>query len=56
MGALKHFQQALTHYDRLADRMNKCGHTMDVFACSLDQVGLAEMHPAVHYTGKLLPA
>ena len=50
-GKLKHFQPALKHYDGLADRMNKNGHSLDVFACSLDQVGIAEMHPAVHYTG-----
>ena len=50
-GSLKHFQQALKHYDSLADRMNENGHSLDVFACSLDQVGIAEMHPAVHYTG-----
>ena len=53
-GSLRHFQQALKHYDGLADRMNKSGHCLDVFACSLDQVGIAEMHPAVHYTGMLL--
>ena len=55
-GTLQHFQQALKHYDSLADRMNQCGHTLDVFACSLDQVGIAEMHPAVHYTGKCVTA
>lgn len=53
-GKLKHFEAALRHYDNLADRMNKCGHTLDMFACSLDQVGIAEMHPAVHYTGASL--
>ena len=50
-GLLKHFNQALKQYDNLADRMNKCGHTLDLFACSLDQVGIAELHPAIHYTG-----
>lgn len=51
-GHVKQFTKAVKHYDELADRLNKAGHSLSVFACSLDQVGLAEMHPAVHYTGK----
>lgn len=27
------------------------GHTLDVFACALDQVGLAEMRPTIERTG-----
>lgn len=51
-GSVKLFSKAVRHYDELANRLNKCGHSLSVFACALDQVGLAEMHPAVHYTGE----
>ena len=52
-GSVKQFMRSVKHYDGLADRMNRAGHSLHVFACSLDQVGLAEMHPAVHYTGAI---
>ena len=54
-GNIQRFAKSLSHYDSLADRLNRCSHSLDVFACSLDQVGLAEMHPAVHYTGEPFP-
>lgn len=35
----------------LATQLVNQGHTLDVFACALDQVGLAEMRPAIERTG-----
>ena len=40
-------------YKELAARMSAAGHTLDVFACALDQVGLLEMRPCVAHTGGL---
>lgn len=50
---VKLFKRSLTFYEGLATRLGLAGHCLDVFACSLDQVGLAEMHPAVASTGAL---
>ena len=52
---VKLFKRSLAFYEGLAGRLGAAGHCLDVFACSLDQVGLAEMHPAVASTGALLP-
>ena len=49
------FKQARAFYEGLADRLVASGHALDVFACSLDQVGLDEMRPAVASTGVRLP-
>ena len=35
-------------------RLATHAHTLDVFACSLDQVGLAEMKTAVDQTGGVM--
>jgi protein transport protein SEC23 len=35
--------KACTYYSGLADRLIASGHIFDFFACSLDQIGLAEM-------------
>lgn len=39
----KHVKKALRYYTELADRAVAAGHAVDIFACSLDQVGLYEM-------------
>lgn len=51
MGETRAFAKARLFYEGLAERLVASGHTLDVFACSLDQVGLAEMRPAVSGTG-----
>ncbi len=50
---VKQFKKACQWYESLGRRMAGSGHCLDVFACSLDQVGIAEMHDAVSITGLL---
>jgi len=45
------FAKAAKFYAGLGASMAAAGHALDVFACSLDQVGLAEMRPALERTG-----
>lgn len=51
-GEVKQFKKAWLWYEKLAQRMAGSGHCLDVFACSLDQVGIAEMHEAIAKTGQ----
>lgn len=53
-GNAKHLQAATQFYDELAQRCIKNLHTIDLFACALDQVGLLEMHSCVEKTGGLV--
>jgi len=48
------FKNAVKFYDSVATRAVTNGHTIDLFACSLDQVGLAEMKICVEKTGGYL--
>lgn len=50
-GDARLFAKARKHYEALGDRLTAAGAALDVFACSLDQVGLAEMRPAVSDSG-----
>ena len=52
-GDVKQFRKACQWYETLGQSMASSGHCLDVFACSLDQVGIAEMHDAVSVTGDL---
>ena len=54
-GEVKQFKKAWLYYENLAQRMAGSGHCLDVFACSLDQVGIAEMHEAIAKTGSEHP-
>lgn len=45
------YQNACAFYLDLAAKAAKACHIVDIFACCLDQVGLAEMHPVVTQTG-----
>jgi protein transport protein SEC23 len=45
------FAKAAKFYAGVGAAMVQAGHALDVFACSLDQVGLAEMKPAIERTG-----
>lgn len=45
------YRKAKKFYDGLASELVKSGHVVDIFACALDQVGLAEMKVVVERTG-----
>eukprot|EP00457_Paulinella_chromatophora_P001779 gb/GEZN01001781.1/.p1 GENE.gb/GEZN01001781.1/~~gb/GEZN01001781.1/.p1 ORF type:complete len:747 (+),score=118.53 gb/GEZN01001781.1/:81-2321(+) len=53
-GNVPHYKKAVEYYTRLAKQCAKNGHVTDIFACALDQVGLAEMKVCVEETGGLL--
>ena len=53
-GDVKQFRKACQWYETLGQRMAGSGHCLDVFACSLDQVGIAEMHDAISVTGEVV--
>ena len=50
----KHMKKAMKHYMALAQRSAVNGHTIDIFACALDQTGLHEMKYCVNSTGGLM--
>eukprot|EP00972_Heterocapsa_arctica_P106192 15644026-Heterocapsa_arctica.AAC.1 len=47
----KHLKKALKFYTSLVQRAVECGFAVDIFACSLDQVGLYEMKVVTDKTG-----
>ena len=49
----KHARKAKKFYDGLAQRATACGHAVDLFCCSIDQVGLFEMQDLCRRTGGL---
>lgn len=49
-----HYKKACAFYESIAMRAAKNGHVIDIFACALDQVGIAEMKVCVEKTGGLL--
>lgn len=53
-GSAKHYKAASKYFNQLGIRLATHAHTLDVFACSLDQVGLAEMKTAVDQTGGVM--
>ncbi|EFJ16499.1 hypothetical protein SELMODRAFT_155031 [Selaginella moellendorffii] len=52
--AVPYFHKAIKFYEGLASQLVNQGHVLDVFACSLDQVGLAEMKVAIERSGGLV--
>jgi len=48
-----HVKKATEFYTALANRAATNGHVIDIFACSLDQIGLLEMKPLIERTGGL---
>ncbi|KAJ0837017.1 putative protein transport protein Sec23 [Helianthus annuus] len=48
------FHKAVKLYEGLAKQLVHQGHVLDVFACALDQVGVAELKVAVEKTGGLV--
>ncbi|KAI8891323.1 protein transporter SEC23 [Backusella circina FSU 941] len=47
----KHYKKATKFYESLAKRASQNGHTIDIFAGCLDQIGLLEMRSMVNNTG-----
>ena len=48
------WRPALSFYENIATTLIAHAHTLDVFACALEQSGLAEMKPAIQGTGGLV--
>jgi protein transport protein SEC23 len=48
------FKKAQEHFAGLAERCVASSHVIDIFACSLDQIGLLEMKVCVERTGGLV--
>jgi len=48
---VSYMKKAQKFYDALADRVAKNGHSIDIWGCALDQVGLHEMKNCVVGTG-----
>ncbi|XP_060870570.1 protein transport protein Sec23A [Metopolophium dirhodum] len=46
-----YMKKATKHYDTLAVRAATNGHTIDIYACALDQTGLMEMKQCCNTTG-----
>ncbi|GAV71834.1 Gelsolin domain-containing protein/zf-Sec23_Sec24 domain-containing protein/Sec23_trunk domain-containing protein/Sec23_helical domain-containing protein/Sec23_BS domain-containing protein [Cephalotus follicularis] len=49
-----HYHKAVKFYEGLSKQLVHQGHVLDLFACALDQVGLAELKVAVERTGGLV--
>ena len=50
-GNAPHYTNAVKYYEGLAKRALENGHIVDLFACSLDQIGTAEMKILIEKTG-----
>ncbi|XP_057315029.1 protein transport protein Sec23A-like [Hydractinia symbiolongicarpus] len=46
-----YMKKATRYYETLAQRAANNGHTIDMFVCNLDQIGLQEMRSCVNNTG-----
>jgi len=49
-----HMKAAIAHYEQVSNRAVAANHVIDIFACSLDQIGVLEMKVCVEKTGGLL--
>ncbi|KAL5549635.1 hypothetical protein UlMin_004866 [Ulmus minor] len=49
-----HFHKAVKFYEGISKQLVHQGHVLDLFACALDQVGIAELKVAVEKTGGLV--
>ena len=47
----RYYKKACKHYEALANRAAENGHTVDIYACALDQTGLSEMRYLSNHTG-----
>uniref|UniRef100_A0A0E0M226 Protein transport protein SEC23 n=1 Tax=Oryza punctata TaxID=4537 RepID=A0A0E0M226_ORYPU len=48
------YDKAIKFYDQIAKQLVHQGHVLDVFACAVDQVGVAEMKVAIEKTGGIV--
>ncbi|TVU00585.1 hypothetical protein EJB05_53974, partial [Eragrostis curvula] len=48
------YDKAVKFYDQIAKQLVHQGHVLDVFACAVDQVGVAEMKVAIEKTGGIV--
>uniref|UniRef100_A0A7S1BQW7 Protein transport protein SEC23 n=1 Tax=Corethron hystrix TaxID=216773 RepID=A0A7S1BQW7_9STRA len=48
------YKEACAYYEKLSDRATHANHVVDIFACSLDQVGMLEIKVVVEKTGGLM--
>ena len=53
-GNAPYFKDAVQHYNGLAERAVTAQHVIDIFACSLDQIGTLEMKVMVEKTGGVI--
>lgn len=53
-GSAPFFGKAVKFYEGLSKQLVHQGHVLDLFACALDQVGLAELKVAVERTGGIV--
>ncbi|KAJ7961827.1 Protein transport protein SEC23 [Quillaja saponaria] len=52
--SVPHYHKAVKFYEGLSKQLVHQGHVLDLFACALDQVGVAELKTAVERTGGLV--
>ncbi|KAK4397165.1 protein transport protein SEC23 [Sesamum angolense] len=52
--SVPHYHKAVKFYEALSKQLVHQGHVLDVFACALDQVGVAELKVAIEKTGGLV--
>lgn len=52
--SVPHYHKAVKFYEGLSKQLVNQGHVLDLFACALDQVGVAELKVAVERTGGLV--
>ncbi|RZB60122.1 Protein transport protein SEC23 isoform B [Glycine soja] len=52
--SVPHYHNCVKFYDGLSKQLVHQGHVLDLFACALDQVGIAELKTAVERTGGLV--
>lgn len=50
----QYYKQAKEYYEKLAMRASYNGHTIDVFCCAVDQIGILEMRSLCEKTGGFL--
>ncbi|KAJ1700628.1 hypothetical protein LUZ63_000407 [Rhynchospora breviuscula] len=53
-GSVPFFDKAVKFYEGLSKQLVHQGHVLDLFACALDQVGVAEMKVAIERTGGIV--
>ncbi|XP_057451401.1 protein transport protein SEC23 C [Lotus japonicus] len=52
--SVPYYHKCVKFYDGLSKQLVHQGHVLDLFACALDQVGIAELKTAVERTGGLV--